>query len=654
MRQSLFLFLFVIFTASGFAQNIKADSIKKLLPKAKNDIQRVDLLNSISDAYKTSDPEQMKSFANQAFVLSKKIGYILAEATAHQNLGNYNIISGNYLGAADEFNLAKSIFSVQINGSDKLKAQSGMARALGSLGVVFSEQSNYARALFYDLEAVAIYEKLNDREKLAQLYNNTAVVYSSEKNSFKALEYLLKALPLLERSNNPAQAITLTNIGNNYLTQKDLDKACTFYGKAETAFERFPDSRAQGELYNNLGVYHFLKKQPVQAEDSWKKALEYFGKIGDEFGSGDTRAQLSDFYLSQNKLPEALLEAQKSLDLSQKLQIPEQIVIAEKLLSNIYKRQGNLDLAIMHLEKYNQSKDSLQSRENIRKSVQAEMNYEFEKQQTINRKEAEKKELVYAETSKRHHLQTFFVALLVLLIAGIAFLIYNRSQLKKNLTLQKELAEYEQKALHLQMNPHFVFNCLGSISSFIVQNGTDQAIKYLAKFSKLMRLTLEYSKESLIPIDREIEGLQNYLELEQLRFNTIFEFTINKSSDIEDDMALPPLLLQPFIENAIIHGLVPLKKDGKITVDFSVEGEFLICTVTDNGIGIHKANDLKKDAVPVHKSMALDITKKRLDMIQSITSKPADVEITETVDDNGNTTGTRIKVRLPVQFSGNQ
>ena len=150
----------------------------------------------------------------------------------------------------------------------------------------------------------------------------------------------------------------------------------------------------------------------------------------------------------------------------------------------------------------------------------------------------------------------------MLLSVGLGFLFYNRNQLKKTLTLQKNLAEYEQKALHLQMNPHFVFNCLGSISSFIVQNGNDSAIKYLAKFSKLMRLTLEYSKESLIPVDKEIEGLQNYLELEQLRFNKVFDFKITKDNNIEDDMALPPLLIQPFVENAIIHGLIPKKEFG--------------------------------------------------------------------------------------------
>ncbi len=236
-----------------------------------------------------------------------------------------------------------------------------------------------------------------------------------------------------------------------------------------------------------------------------------------------------------------------------------------------------------------------------------------------------------------------------MLLFGIIFLIYNRNQLKKTLTLEKELAEYEQKALHLQMNPHFVFNCLGSISSFIVQNGTDSAIKYLAKFSKLMRLTLEYSKESLIPIDKEIESLQNYLELEQLRFNNSFDFTITKSKDIEDDVALPPLLLQPFVENAIIHGVIPKKANGIIKVDFQIDKDNLVCTIEDNGIGFEISKKAKENSVSVHKSMAINIIKKRLEMIASATNKKATISINELAS-NENKTGTKAVLQLPIQY----
>jgi len=225
----------------------------------------------------------------------------------------------------------------------------------------------------------------------------------------------------------------------------------------------------------------------------------------------------------------------------------------------------------------------------------------------------------------------------------LLFLFFNRRQVKRRLTLQKEVAEYEQKALHLQMNPHFVFNCLGSISSFIVQNGTDSALKYLSKFSKLMRLTLEYSKGSLIPIDKEIESLQNYLELEQLRFHNKFEFSIKSSDKVEFNMGLPPLLIQPFVENAILHGLVPKEGNGKIEVNFDVQNSQLVCIIADNGIGISKSKQIKENSVQAHQSMALEITKKRLEIMEATISKSAQIEIIEN-------NGTIVTLRLPIQY----
>jgi len=277
------------------------------------------------------------------------------------------------------------------------------------------------------------------------------------------------------------------------------------------------------------------------------------------------------------------------------------------------------------------------------------MNFDFDRKEMLQKEALIKKEIVFNEQAKSNRLKILFSVLLALLVSGVAFLIYNRTQLKKTLTLEKELAVYEQKALHLQMNPHFIFNCLGSISSFIVKNSTDAAIKYLAKFSKLMRLTLEYSKETLIPIDKEIESLQNYLELEQLRFNNSFQFTINKSDEIEDDVALPPLLLQPFVENAIIHGMNPKVTTGLITVNFSIKGDSLVCVVTDNGIGINKSKAMKESLVSMHKSMALDITRKRLEMLETSTTQKSEVLIEEIVED-GKILGTKAMLVLPLQY----
>ena len=158
-----------------------------------------------------------------------------------------------------------------------------------------------------------------------------------------------------------------------------------------------------------------------------------------------------------------------------------------------------------------------------------------------------------------------------------------------------------------------------------------------------MRLTLEYSKGALIPIDKEVESLQNYLELEQLRFHNKFEFSIKSSDKVEFNMGLPPLLIQPFVENAILHGMVPKEGNGKIEVSFDVQNNQLVCTIKDDGIGISKSKEMKHNSVTAHQSMALEITKKRLEIMEATISKSAQIEIT---DNNG----TIVTLRLPIQY----
>lgn len=651
MKRHVLLVFLLLLTAMVSAQEKPADSLLAALSKSRNDIERADRLNAVSDAYKTSDAAKMRDYAAKALDLSRRIKYKAAEGSALLNLGNSNVISGDYAKALEYFTSAQAIFENELASTPKdAKIKGGLAKAYGSIGIVFSEQSNYARALQYHLKAVPIYETLDEPMRLARVYNNVGIVYQALRNDFRALEFFTKAQKLQEKTQDPTVGVTITNIGNIYLAQKNYAKALEYYNKAASALKAYPNPRGLGELYNNLGAYQQQTGNSVKAFESWNEALKAFASIGDKFGTADTYAYMADCYEANGNTGQALEYANRSLALAQELDIPEQVVIAQKMLSDIYSKTGDAKKALLHYQLYSAAKDSLNLHENIRKSVQAEMNYEFDKREALQKKENEKRELLYSEQAKRHAMQTFFIVLFILLVFGIVFLIYNRLQLKKTLTLQKELAEYEQKALHLQMNPHFVFNCLGSISSFIVQNGSDSAIKYLSKFSKLMRLTLEYSKEALIPIDREIEGLQNYLELEQLRFNQIFDFSIAKSPEIEDDMALPPLLLQPFVENAIIHGLVPKKGPGRIDISFALSGEHLICTITDDGIGIERSRQMKEQSVSVHKSMALDITKKRLEMIKAFTSRKADVDITERADDDGNIIGTQVILSLPIQY----
>ncbi|WP_395054343.1 tetratricopeptide repeat protein [Flavobacterium sp.] len=512
MKLKLLFLLFFFSNVYVYAQDKTIDSLFLVLKNAKNETDQLKLFNTISDQYKYSDGNKVAEFGNKALQLSKKLDNKIEEGNAYLNLGNANIILGNYPKALNYFSSAKTIFENQSNNSD---AKKGLAKALGSIGIVFSEQSNYTKSLEFYLKSVTIYEEINDQEKCAKLYNNIGVIYQSQKNYTKAIVYFEKTQKIQEKLKDVNIGITYTNIANSYLNLKNNEKAFNFYLKAKSSLDINPNQRALGEWYNNFGLYFKQTNNPTKAIENWNLAIITFKSIDDKFGIQDSYHHLAQLNFEQNNFPEALNFTTKSLRLATELQVLEQKVISEKLLSEIYQKQGNTNLSLVHLRNFTVLKDSLTNEENIRKSVEVAMNYEFQKKQ-------DEQKLVLKEESKRNKLWLLFSGVSLLSLIGIGFLIYNRNQVKTRLTLQKELAEYEQKALHLQMNPHFVFNCLSSISSFIVNNSTEAAVTYLAKFSKLMRLTLEYSKESLIPVDKEIESLDNYLQLEQLRFNNKF------------------------------------------------------------------------------------------------------------------------------------
>jgi len=647
------LLLFVCWPV--LSQDKVLDSLNARLSTGIKGAEKVETLIAIANMYE-SEPDKMLKFAKKALDASVDAKLNDKKADSWLTIGNANILLSHYTKALKSFNNSQVLYEDLLKASGKMATDDikiGLANAYGCIGIVCSEQNNYAKALEYYFKSLKLYEATNQQDVAAIIYNNIGNVYEAQKDYTKALEYFNKALWIQKKLDDGSTATTITNIGKTYLAKNDDDKALESFTEAELQFKDHENSRGLAELYNNTGNYYKKKNNYTAAEKSYQQALSIFNQTGEKYGASASLGYLGAIYALQNKDKEAIKYLEQSSALAEKIGVPQQVKESEKALSDIYERMGNTKAALKHYKKYSAAKETTANIDNIKSMVREELNYEFERKASLQRVETEKKQVLFNEQGKRHTQQMVFTGLSALLLFGIAFLVYSRLQLKKRLTLQRDLAEYEQKALHLQMNPHFVFNCLGSISSFIVQNGTDSAIKYLSKFSKLMRLTLEYSKESLIPIDKEIESLQNYLELEQLRFNRMFEFSITKHPDIEDDMAIPPLLLQPFVENAIIHGIVPKKEKGNIYVNFGLEGDKLVCTVTDDGIGINRSRKLKENSVTVHKSMALEITRKRLEVIQAVTSRPAQVEIKETKNTEGFPSGTRIILNLPVQYATN-
>jgi hypothetical protein len=252
----------------------------------------------------------------------------------------------------------------------------------------------------------------------------------------------------------------------------------------------------------------------------------------------------------------------------------------------------------------------------------------------------------------------FKLVVLLLFIFFLWFVIYSRVRrvrLKHNmekrvLKMEKQLVEIQQKALRLQMNPHFIFNSLNSIQSFILTRDIDHAVNYLSKFSQLMRLILNNSGESIIPLADEIKAVVHYLEIEKLRFDNTFDYTITINPEIDEEfVGVPPMILQPYIENSIIHGLVNKNTKGTIEIVFSFDGANLVCTISDDGIGREKAMRLKSENGLQAASMGMLITQERLDILNRNANHKLSVNVTDLKDDHGKPCGTRVELNIMYQ-----
>ncbi len=232
--------------------------------------------------------------------------------------------------------------------------------------------------------------------------------------------------------------------------------------------------------------------------------------------------------------------------------------------------------------------------------------------------------------------------------AVFRFYKYRTNQIRHEAEGVKQMAELERSALRAQMNPHFIFNSLNAIQGFIAQGDKATANRYLSRFAKLIRAALEHSRVTKILLEDDLSNLENYLELEQLRFQNGFDFSITLAEDIDvGDISVPPMLVQPFVENAIVHGLAKIDGKGLIDIDYRQSDGFLLVTITDNGVGVEVSKKLKAGMASSHKSVGMTVTARRLEMLSG-NGGVGRMEITEMKDEEGKVAGTRVQVWMPV------
>jgi len=248
--------------------------------------------------------------------------------------------------------------------------------------------------------------------------------------------------------------------------------------------------------------------------------------------------------------------------------------------------------------------------------------------------------------------QTWWFRLLVIGAAiGLVWYLFTVrvNEIRKTSALKEQITKVEAKALKLQMNPHFLFNSLNAIDNYILKNEKLIASDYLSKFSKLMRQILDYSEQNTITLTQELETLELYIKMERLRFQEKFDYKLQISNQVDTNACLlPPLILQPFVENAIWHGLMHLKSDGELNILIAKDGDYIDCIIDDNGIGRESAARIKTKSAVKHKSHGIRITEERLKLDNELNKIGAKITIEDKHDELANSAGTKVTISLPM------
>lgn len=224
-----------------------------------------------------------------------------------------------------------------------------------------------------------------------------------------------------------------------------------------------------------------------------------------------------------------------------------------------------------------------------------------------------------------------------------------RNKEKAEFDKKVEISKVELKALRAQMNPHFVFNSLNSIQHYILNNNSGEAARYLNKFAKLIRVILNNSEKAMVTINEDVESLRLYLELEQMRFDGKFDYTIHVDTSVDGDYdEIPPMLMQPYIENAILHGLNPKPEKGHLKIDIFTKDSYIVCRIIDDGIGRENSGEIKRTQPgQQYKSLGMKITSERVRILNDISNSNLSVSVTDLKNNNGKPCGTMVELFIP-------
>lgn len=588
------------------------------------------------DSHKTEN-----LFWQDALPLAQKLRAARSLALVFNELGTVKRNKSQYL-LAEDYHEKAIKFAEEAN--DTLL----MCLSFNNAGVDSRRQDKLQQAFDYHLHALQLAEKINDVRNICVATNSIGNIQLTAENYEDAIRHFNRALKLEEQSRNDlGVAINLGNLGYAYQGQNKLDLAIMYYRRSLVVNQKIDNPTGMAICYNALGATYKEKKDYSAAMDYLQKALTVNDKVADKIHVAESYLNIGKLLSAQNKHEEARKYMQQSIDLSIFWNFKSMLMDAYKALSADYKASGDFKRSMDAADKSLLYKDSILNEKSTMALKQMQAIYEVDRKDN-QIKTLEHDKMVNELRTKRNVMFIFTLAgFLLMSIVGGFFYIRHR-----NLEANKQTLQLELKSLRSQMNPHFIFNCLSSIHRYIWSNNQEEASDYLTKFSRLMRLILDNTQHTFVTLNKELESLRLYLDLESLRCNGIFEYSIRVDPEINDEEVLiPPMILQPYVENAIWHGLVHKNADmGLLDVEIMLKGRSLVCTITDNGIGRRKAMEIKEKKDKMHNSVGMKVTEGRIDLIRKINNKEAKVTVTDLEDPAGQPAGTMVTIVLPAEF----
>jgi tetratricopeptide (TPR) repeat protein/anti-sigma regulatory factor (Ser/Thr protein kinase) len=625
-------------------------SIRTELAAAANDTLRADALARLCFNLILSEPDSARYFGERALELATRIGQSRAIADAHNNLGWLETQQGHFKEAEVHFEEALKRFR-------QIGNPAFTSVTLSNMGWWSDKQGDRVGALKHFQDALKESEAARDSASTAILLYSIGTTYSKMKEYDRARSFMQRSL-ILETAlgRTSKQANCLLAIGNTWRSEGDDQQALKLYSESAALYSSNEDHYGAGMVEENSGDL-FLDEDPKKALPYYQRALAHYDALRSAADKAYILQRIGLAYAGMKKYAEAERTYVEGMALARATGSVELVMEYELSLAELAVKQGSSDVALGHYQRHMALKDSLQTAEGQRELMRLRTEFETEQAEQENALLKTENELHRLNEERLQARWIAAAAASVLLVALLALLYRNyrqRGQHTKEverfnavLQAQRDQVQHmndllELKVLRSQLNPHFIHNCQNSAVAMVKEGRNVEALAYLQGLSKLMRMVLEHSVNDRITVEEEMAFLRLYVKLESLRLPGL-QFEVDADRELLDDEAeLPALLVQPFVENALWHGLATKEGPRQLSIRFSATEKGLSCVVRDNGIG-RNGHGNKPDG---HRSLGTELTNERLQLLTHRLQQKGRFTINDLKDEAGNAMGTEVVIEL--------